>query len=206
VKVVIQDATGDTIFTTNGSGSPGLQRVVWPYRGTRKLATIPALSPSALRDSIVRVRKTTLVLDSVAKAGWDTTFMRRAREVLLPAGAAPQMNVNCGGGGGAGTNPDRPAEGAVVRGGSGFSGCTMTVNGASVDMEKYQELQTAINRAINGPNSNPNVFFFGTPGNRGTVGFEASTGDYLVSISVGGKTFKQVLHVDRVSSGEVRLP
>jgi photosystem II stability/assembly factor-like uncharacterized protein len=206
VKVVIQDATGDTIFTTNGSGSPGLQRIVWPYRGTRKLATVPELSPSARRDSIVRVRKTTLVLDSVAKAGWDTTFMRHAREVLLPAGAAPQMNVNCGGPAGPGTNPDRPAEGGVVRGGGNFSGCTLTVNGANIDMDKYQELQTAINRAINGPAANPNVFFFGTPGNRSTVGFEASTGDYLVSISVGGKTYKQVLHVERVPSGEVRLP
>jgi hypothetical protein len=207
VKVVIQDASGDTIFTTNGPGGPGLQRVVWPYRGTRKLATIPALSPSALRDSIVRVRKTTSVLDSVAKAGWDTTFMRRARELLLPTGAAPQTNINCGGGGGPGINPDRPAEGGVVRGGGGgFSGCTMTVNGANVDMEKYQELQTAINRAINGPNANPNVFFFGTPGNRGTIGFEASTGDYLVTISVAGKVYKQVLHVDRVPPGEVRLP
>jgi photosystem II stability/assembly factor-like uncharacterized protein len=207
VKVVIQDASGDTIFTTNGSGNPGVQRVVWPYRGTRKLATIPALSPSALRDSIVRARKTTAVLDSVTKAGWDTTFMRRAREVLMPAGVPPQMNFNCGGGGGPGTNPDRPAEGSVVRsgGGGGFSGCTMTVNGESIDMEKYQELQTAINRSIN-PNANPNAFFFGTPGNRGTVGFEASTGDYLVSITVAGKTYKQVLHVDRVPLGEVRLP
>jgi hypothetical protein len=50
------------------------------------------------------------------------------------------------------------------------------------------------------------VFFFGTPGNRGTVGFEASTGDYLVTISVAGKVYKQVLHVDRVPPGEVRLP
>ena len=205
VKVVIQDASGDTIFTTNGPGNPGLQRVVWPYRGTRKLATIPALSPSALRDSIVRVRKTTLVFDSVAKAGGDTAFMRHARELLLPAGAAPQTNINCGGGGGPGTNPDRPGEGAVVRGGGGFSGCTMTVNGANIDMDKYQQLQTAINRAIN-PNANPNVFFFGTPGNRGTVGFEASTGDYLVTINVAGKVYKQVLHVDRVPLGEVRLP
>ncbi len=206
VKIIIQDATGDTIFTTNGPGSPGLQRVAWPYRGTRKLATVPELSPSARRDSIVRVRKTTLVLDSVAKAGWDTAFMRHAREVLLPTGAAPQMNINCGGPAGPGTNSDRPGEGGIVRGGGGFTGCTLTVNGANIDMEKYQELQSAINRAINGPSANPNVFFFGTPGNRSTVGFEASTGDYLVSITIGGKPYKQVLHVERVPSGEVRLP
>jgi hypothetical protein len=49
------------------------------------------------------------------------------------------------------------------------------------------------------------VFFFGGgPGNRGTTGFQASTGDYLVSITVAGKTYKQVLHVDRVGPGELR--
>jgi hypothetical protein len=132
--------------------------------------------------------------------------MRLARDVLMPSGAAPQTNINCGGGG-PGTNPDRPAEGGVVRSGSGFSGCTMTVNGANMDMDKYQELQSLVNRAINGPgNPNNGVFFFGGPGSRGTVGFEASTGDYLVSMSVGGKVYKQVLHVDRVPPNEVRLP
>jgi len=205
VKIVIQDASGDTISTLTGSGASGLQRVVWAYRGTRKLATIPALGPADLRDSIVRARKTVAVFDSVEKAGWDTTFMRLARLALLPGGATPpQMNINCGGGGGPGVSPDRPAEGGVVRGGSGFSGCAITINGATIDSDKYQEIQRLINRAINPNAANNNVFFFGTPGARGTVGFEASTGDYLVSMTAAGKTYKQVLHVERVPPGEVR--
>ena len=184
--------------------SQGLQRLVWPYRGTRKLAVVPTLGPADLRDSIVRARKIGAVLDSVSQAGWDTTFVRTARTVLQPAvGAAPpQMNINCGGGG-PGTSPDRPAEGGIVRGNTGFSGCTITANGVNIDSDKYSELQRLISKAIN-PNSGGNVFFFGTPGARGTVGFEASTGDYLVSMTVAGKTYKQVLHVERVPAGDVR--
>jgi hypothetical protein len=206
VKVVIQDASGDTIATLNGPGSSGLQRVVWGFNGSRRLATVPPLGPADLRDSIVRVRKTTAILDSLEKAGWDSTLIRQGRQLLLGPGgpSAPQMSINCGGGGGPGSSPDRPAEGGVVR--SGSAGCTMTVGGVNVDFDKYQEAQRLINRAINGPNPNAggNVFFFGGPGSRGTTGFQASTGDYLVSITVGGKTYKQVLHVDRVAPGELR--
>jgi photosystem II stability/assembly factor-like uncharacterized protein len=207
VKVVIQDASGDTIATLNGPGSSGLQRVVWGFNGSRRLATVPPLGPADLRDSIVRARKTTAILDSLEKAGWDSTLVRQGRQLLLGPGGptAPQMSINCGGGGGPGSSPDRPAEGGVVR--SGSAGCTMTVGGVNVDFDKYQEAQRLINRAINGPNPNAggNVFFFGGgPGNRGTTGFQASTGDYLVSITVGGKTYKQILHVDRVAPGELR--
>jgi hypothetical protein len=208
VKVVIQDASGDTISTLSGPGSPGLQRVVWGFFGSRHLATVPPLGPADLRDSIVRARKTTSILDSLEKAGWDSTLIRQGRQLLLGPGGpgAPQMNVNCGGGG-PGGSPDRPAEGGVVRSGSFGGGCTMTLGGVNVDFDKYQEAQRLINRAINGPNPNAggNVIFFGAgPGNRGTTGFQASTGDYLVSITVGGKTYKQVLHVDRVAPGELR--
>src|SRR6185295_17276819 len=66
VRLAILDASGDTISTLNGAGGAGLQRVTWPYRGTRKLATVPPLSPASLRDSIVRARKTLAVFDSVA--------------------------------------------------------------------------------------------------------------------------------------------
>ncbi len=205
VRVAIQDASGDTIATVTGPGTAGLQRVVWAYRGTRKQATVPPLGPADLRDSILRVRATTRVFDSLEKAGWDTTLIKQGRQMLLnpPATGAPPVNINCGGGGG-GTSPDRPAEGGIVRSGSGGGGCTMTIGGANVDFDKYQEVQQLINRAVNGPNP-ANTFVFGAPtGNRGTVGFEAGTGDYLVSFSVGGKVYKQVLHVERVGPGEVR--
>jgi len=210
LKIYVQDASGDTIVSMNGSSAAGLQRVVWNYRGTRKLAVVPPLGPADLRDSVVRVRKTTFVLDSLTKAGWDTAFMRMAHDALSPAPGAPpvQSNINCGGPPAPGvTSPDRPAEGGIVKSNSGFgAGCTMTLNGANIDFEKYQEVQTLINRSINGPVPNNGVVFFGGGGNRGTVNFEASTGDYLVSFSLGGKTYKQVLHVDRVGPNEVRMP
>jgi hypothetical protein len=42
---------------------------------------------------------------------------------------------------------------------------------------------------------------FGGGGRRGGGGGLVGTGDYLVSITVGGQTLKQVLHVERVSGG-----
>jgi photosystem II stability/assembly factor-like uncharacterized protein len=203
VRIAIQDATGDTIATLTGPGTAGLQRVVWGYNGSRKLASVSALGPADLRDSVVRARRTVTVLDSLEKAGWDSTLIKQGRKALLPApGApAPSTNINCGGGGGAGTSPERPAEGGVVRAGS--TGCTMTVDSVSVDFDKYQQVQRLINPPQ--PGAGGFVFFGGVPGgSRGTVGFQASTGDYLVSFKVGDKIYKQVLHVDRVGPREIR--
>ena len=43
---------------------------------------------------------------------------------------------------------------------------------------------------------------FGGGGRRGGGGAPlVGTGDYLVSITIGGQTMKQVLHVERVSGG-----
>ena len=77
----------------------------------------------------------------------------------------------------------------------------MTVNGVNVDFDKYQQVQ----RLINPPTAGGLIAFFAPPGARGTVGFEAGTGDYLVSFKVGDKVYKQILHVDRVPPGEVRF-
>jgi hypothetical protein len=202
VRIAIQDAAGDTIATVNGPGAAGLQRVTWAYRGTRRLATVPPLGPADLRDSVVRVRRISTVLDSLQQSGWDTSLVKIARSVLQPVAGAtpPPLNINCGGGGGPGSSPDRPAEGGVVRAGS--SGCTATVGGQQIDFDKYQ----TVNRLINPPQPPGGgiVFFGGGGGNRGTVNFEASTGDYLVSFKVGDKVYKQVLRVERVGPGEVR--
>ncbi|MDP1892243.1 MAG: hypothetical protein Q8K55_15240, partial [Gemmatimonadaceae bacterium] len=46
------------------------------------------------------------------------------------------------------------------------------------------------------------AMFFGNLGRRGGAGGGlVGTGDYLVSITVGGQTYKQVLRVERVSGG-----
>ena len=79
----------------------------------------------------------------------------------------------------------------------------MTVDSVSVDFDKYQQVQRLINPPQ--PGAGGFAFFGGVPGgSRGTVGFQASTGDYLVSFKVGDKIYKQVLHVDRVGPRELR--
>jgi hypothetical protein len=43
---------------------------------------------------------------------------------------------------------------------------------------------------------------FGGGGRRGGGAALVGTGDYLVTITAGGQTMKQVLHVERISGGE----
>src|SRR6185437_8280537 len=67
VKVLVQDARGDTLATLNGPGRAGIQRVVWNFRG--KAAPAVALSPAGVRDSTRNAHKLSAMLDSVEKDG-----------------------------------------------------------------------------------------------------------------------------------------
>ena len=206
VRITIQDASGDTISTVTGSGSAGLHRVAWNLRGTKRRANLPPLSPSEYRDSVQRVARSRVVFDSLEKAGYDSVAIRVGRQLYLgtgvaQAGAPAGLNITFGGppAGGGMTNPLRPAEGPPM---SAANNNLITINGVSVDFEKYQEVQRLIaNTPVGGP------IFIGAPGGRSaTTSFEAATGDYLVSFTVGGKTYKQVLRVEKVNAGEVRQP
>jgi hypothetical protein len=133
-------------------------------------------------------------------------LVRRARELLISP-IVVSVNFNCGGppaagAGGPRTDPNRPAEGGVVRSGNS---CTLDIGGSNVDCEKWMDLQRAINpTATIQPGS---CFTSLGVGTRSTNAFiEAPPGDYLVTLTVGDKTYKQVLRLERVGAGEVRLP
>jgi hypothetical protein len=125
--------------------------------------------------------------------------VRRARELLITP-IVVSVNFDCGGGGGGPINADRRAEGGIVRGGS--APCALDIAGSKIDCDKWMDLQRVINPTANIQQGT----CFTSLGNTrsSSLFFEAQPGDYLVTMSFGGKTYKQVLRVDRAAAGEVK--
>ena len=207
VRIVIQDASGDTLRTLNGPGSARINRMTWDFRG--KAPPSPRLSPAEVRDSISSVRKVIAALDSIEKEGTIAKpMLDRMRQGLTGGADAMQLMITqlggFGGGGGggfgaqAGRWQDRPGETAAGAGGGGrgAGGGAAGGAGAPPDMNQlFGVMQAALGRA--GMNQ-----LFGGGGRRGGGAAPlVGTGDYLVSITVGGQTLKQVLRVERVSGG-----
>jgi photosystem II stability/assembly factor-like uncharacterized protein len=202
VRVVIQDASGDTLRTLNGPGAAGIQRVTWDFRG--KPAPSPKLSPAEVRDSINNVRKITTALDSIEKEGTlPKPLLDRFRTGLTGGPEAMQAMVQgfggFGGGGGfgaqAGRWQDRPGETPAAAPGAGGAGRGGAAAGPPDQQQLFSVLQAVAGRS-------GMAMFFGGGGRRGGGGAPlVGTGDYLVSITVGGQTYKQVLRVERVSGG-----
>ncbi|MHB8838779.1 MAG: WD40/YVTN/BNR-like repeat-containing protein, partial [Gemmatimonadaceae bacterium] len=202
VKVVIQDASGDTIRTLNGPGGAGIQRVTWDFRG--KAPPSPKLSPAEVRDSINNVRKIIVALDSIEKEGTlPKPLLDRFRTGLTGGPEAMQAMVQqfgafgaAGGfGGQAGMWQERPGESRAAA--PGAAGAGRGAGGGAGAPPDQQQLMSVL-RAVAGRSGM--TMFFGGGGRLGSGGAPTvGTGDYLVSINVGGQTYKQVLRVERVS-------
>jgi len=122
-RIVIQDASGDTLTSMNGPGGPGVHRISWNMRG--KAEPAPALSPAQLRDSIQQAQRTTAVLDSLEKEGTiPANLIAQARTAMSQGAAGIQALMGggglgggggfggggFGGGGAGGARNDRPGE------------------------------------------------------------------------------------------------
>jgi photosystem II stability/assembly factor-like uncharacterized protein len=212
VKVVIQDASGDTLAALNGSGATGIQRVLWNFRGKAPRAV--ALSPAGVRDSIKNARMISAMLDTVEKNGTLPKMMvDRVRQAInSPEGIMGLFPGGFGGGGagagGRGGFRERPGEQMTpALGGRGGPVPAMVAGVAAAGGPPSE----------GAPGLDPQALFsaFGA-GGRGAVlaslfgggrgGFGGGggapvvgTGDYLVSITVNGQTQKQLLHVERTS-------
>ena len=69
-------------------------------------------------------------------------------------------------------------------------------------MPDQAQLMSVLQAAAGGRGAGGMAALFGGGGRRGGGGAPlVGTGDYLVSITIGGQTMKQVLHVERVSGG-----
>ena len=208
VRVYVSDARGDTIATLNGVGGAGVHTVVWNFQGARRVApVVEMLSPSERRDSILKAVRAPIVLDSLKKAGFDSVAVARVR-TLLAAGAPAATFGGRGGGGGGGrggqANCDhpmtqwetfcaRPGEGEAGGGGGGGGGG----RGGNPETANVQKIYTIIGIKPPAAGGRGGGAGGGRGGARGAV--VAGTGEYLVTMTVGGQTYKQVLKVERVS-------
>jgi photosystem II stability/assembly factor-like uncharacterized protein len=211
VRVVITDATGDTIQALNGPGAAGINRVAWGFVG--KPAVRPALGPVQKRDSALQMQRITFVLDSMEKAGTNSTTTSMIRGIATTGDLTPLIAM-FGGGGGRGPAgfgapsawSARPGEGPPSGGRGGAPGGA----GGGLDANAFQA-QLAL-FAIPGRPVQTGGFAglsflqtlgFPQQGFGGGGAAEVSPGDYLVSITVGGKTVKQKVRVERATPGGV---
>jgi hypothetical protein len=205
-QILITDAKGDTVRTLTGPATAGLHYVTWDFRG--RAAPRPPLSPSQLRDSVIAARRMTFVFDSLEKAGtMPKPALDRIRQMMMSGDVAGLFRGGGGGRGGAGGgawNP-RPGEGAVVgaagaRGGGQAGGESGGGENPADALNAFPGGAQELQRLLRPP---------GQQGRGGGGGFGrgnqapvVASGDYLVTLTVGGKTYKQLLRVERVSGGD----
>jgi len=204
VSILITDAKGDTVRTLTGPATAGLHRVTWDFRG--RAAPRTPLSPSQLRDSVIAARRMTFVFDSLEKAGaMPKPALDRIREMIMSGDVAGLFRGGGRGGAGAGAWNPRPGEGAVVGAGARGAGEVVSDNPADA-LNAFpggaQELQQLLRPPGQRGRGGGGFGGFGGFGGRGAQAPVVASGDYLVTLTGGGKTYKQLLRVERVSGGD----
>ncbi len=213
-RIVIQDASGDTLTTLTGPGGPGVHRVSWNMRG-RPPAPAP-LSPAQRRDSIVMAQRTERALDSLEKVGsLPADLIATARNAMRQGAGGLQGLMGGGGGfgggggggggfggGGALAPTDRPGETRPMP--SFPTGAPGGQGGGAPAATGVQQVFVALREAL-GPDFNP---LGGGGGGRGGGGGGfganqapmAGSGDYRVTVTAGGRTMSQKLRVEQLGT------
>ena len=224
-SILIADATGDTVATMNGPATPGLHKVYWNFRG-RATPVRVALGPSQLRDSTNVARRITAIFDSVGRAGTVPQASLDRMKAALMAGTIAVGGRGGGGGGGGRGAPtpgvwvDRPGEGDIVggRAGGAAAGPLDEFPGGAEALAILLRPRGAPAFTGRGGGAGEiaqrlSAFTGGGGGGRGGGGGGgfgggaaplAPPGDYLVTLTVGGQTYRQKLRVERMEGfGEV---
>jgi photosystem II stability/assembly factor-like uncharacterized protein len=217
VRFIVTNVAGDTLVSMNGASGAGIHDVTWNYQGRVPPAPPAPLTPSERRDSILRAVRAPIVLDSLQRARFDTAAIARARTLLRPAGDSADA-AGRGGRGGRGGGPAagggrgtgacerpltmwdsfcaRPAEVAPRGGGANGEGAGGGPGGPeSANVIKIFEI-IGIKPPAGGRGGRG-----GGGGGRGGGGSLVGTGDYLVTMTVGGHSYRQTLHVERITGG-----
>lgn len=210
VRLVVQDASGDTLRTLTGPGQVGLHNVVWDMRAQRPAVRV-ALSPAQVRDSINTAVRVNRALDSLEKAEAVPAPMLSMIRTSVRTGQPPAemqaMLAGFGGGGGGGfgggqggafverpgesrATPSFPTPGAAGAGGRG---------GAATDTGGLQAAFGPLREALGDDFAALGLFPGGGRGGRGggAQNYLVGTGDDRVTIVVGGQPFSRLLHVEQ---------
>ncbi len=213
VKFTVTSAQGDTLAVVNGprAGSAGINRVYWDFRTRTKPAP---LSPSERRDSVAYVNRVNFVIDSMGAAGGDRAALARIKTQILSGGG--------GFGGFGGNTPNvgdrfvaRPGESPLPRGAgarAGAPGRPAADTGAAARGAARGGARGAAGGAAGGPGEpavDPTLLrevfqLVRIPGSSYPAGRGgrsaplADTGDYLVTMTVGGDVQRQTVHVQRM--------
>jgi hypothetical protein len=213
-SIVISNARGDTVRTLTGPATAGLHRVVWDFRG--RPAPRAPLSPSQRRDSVEHAQRAAFVIDSLEKAGAARPVTETLRR--LTSGSIDPTSLFRGGsrgsGGTGGAWVARPGEGAFV-GAGGARGQGEGEAGAAGEQSPLEALNAfpggtdALTELFQIPGRAPERggggfgALFGGGGGRGRGAAPVvASGDYLVTLTVGGRSYKQLLRVERLSGGD----
>ncbi len=241
VALIVSNVAGDTLARLSGPGAAGVHHVTWNFMSAVRRNAV--LSPSQRRDSILLAVRAPMVLDSLAKAGYDSnainTVRTQVRVLTNPGGLGGALGGR-GGGGGRGGAPGvqacehpttqweqfcaRPAERAAGRGGPGAQFGVDSATAAAFGVGGNAPAPAAAparggrgaRQAATGEPIDPigRIWtLIGMPapatggrGGGGGGGFgggagqaQANTGDYLVTMTVNGQTYKQTFRVEKIS-------
>lgn len=204
VRVVVTDATGDTIQSLTGPGAVGINRVAWAFAG--KPALRAAMGAVQKRDSALQMNRVNHVLDSLSKSGGNPMMIGMIRGLATTGDLTPLMAMFGGGRGAAGFGAlpafnARPGEGAVIGGGRGGAagGGAPDPNAFMAQLALFAIPGRPVPSGFAALNFLENLGFSLNFGGGGAG--EVPPGDYMVSITIGGKTMKQKVRVERAMPG-----
>lgn len=202
VRFVIQNAKGDTVRTLAAAPRPGIARTYWDFRARPVSAK---LSPAQLRDSLAYARRVTTVIDSMIKSGSPAAEMNRIRTMLMSGGRG--FGGGFGGASTGGRFVERPGESPLPRARRGAGVDTTPTRGAVGAGGVAARPAGTPGAATDEPPIDMAVFFqimdlvrspgslYPPPDRKQPPLVE--TGDYLVTMTVGGETHRQQLRVIR---------
>jgi len=188
VTLAIMSAAGDTLQTVKGPASAGIHTVYWDFRSKPKPKH---LSPAVRRDSIRYTARVNTVVDSMIAAGKPKAALEQIRKRMLSG-----TGGFFGGFGGAAQSAHfvaRPAESPLPRPATDTTPAHGEAAGpAPLDRSLMIDVFEAV-RPEGGATYDWPV--------RGAQPPMVESGDYLVTMTVGGRQYRQTVRVDRVNGG-----
>jgi len=205
VKLVITNVKGDTLKTLMGKGGAGVHHATWDLKA--KPPTPTPLTPAGRRDSLITARKLEHVFDSLETAGVaPKAVLETVREHYENGTIGELFQRAQSGGGGGGRFAERPGESPLPKhdrhdasdstkkkAGAAAAGAEGGAEGEEGAVS--QEVLSQVSGAVRASKALPGGGFGGGGRNTGLV----ESGDYLVTMTVGGATQRQVLRVEKAA-------